>query len=63
MCQNHDEVEVFEISQAEWDLATQRQLDKVGLTALELKQKHDERRITAQEFKVWMLVSSSTLLD
>lgn len=59
----NDGVEVFELTPEEWDAIAQRQLDKVGLTALELKEKHDANRLTAQEFKVWMIVSPSSLLD
>lgn len=60
---SENEVEVFELTEEEWNEICLRQLDKLGLTALELKQKHDEGRLSAQEFKVWMLVGSSNLLD
>lgn len=58
-----NDVEVFEVSQDDFDAICQKRLDKVGLTALELQQKHEDGRTTVEEFKIWMLVSSSRLLD
>ena len=58
-----DGVQVFELTPEEWDAAAQKQLDKLGLTALELKEKHDANRLSSQEFKAWMIVSPSRLLD
>lgn len=59
----NDEVEVIELTQNEWDKICQKHLEKLGFTALELKDKHKDGRLSAQEFKVWMLMGSSTLFD
>ena len=58
-----DRVEVFELTPEEWDAIAQNRLDKLGLTALQLKEKHDANRLDTEEFKTWMIVSPSRLLD
>lgn len=63
MSNDEEKVEVFELSQDEWDRICQRRLDSLGITIQQLKEKHDSNTMSTQEFKVWMLVSSSTLLD
>ena len=54
-------VEVFEVSEKEWNAAAQRQLDKLGLTRKELEARVRENRYTAAEFKAWIIVMPSSI--
>lgn len=58
---NEDPVEVFEVSEEEWNAAARRQLDRLGLTRKELEARVRESRYTAAEFKAWMIVHPSTI--
>jgi hypothetical protein len=59
---NDEPVEVFEVIADEWDSICLKHLRKLGITAEELKAKHDEDNLNHAEFKVWMLVSASRLI-
>lgn len=56
-----EEVEVFEMSQEDWDNAAQTQLEKLGLTRSELERRIVDNRYTVAEFKAWMIVQPSTI--
>jgi hypothetical protein len=56
-------VNVVELTQDEWDALVKDMLGRMGITAQELKRRHDEDNMTSNEFKAWMFLSSSTLLD
>jgi hypothetical protein len=57
----NEPVEVFEVTEEEWNRIAQLQLDKLGLTKEELTAKHDLGTMDHREFKAWMIVSASTL--
>lgn len=54
-------VEVFEVSEEEWNAAARRQLDRLGLTRKELEARVRENRYTVAEFKAWMIVMPSSI--
>lgn len=51
-----DEVEVYELTQEEWNAGIQKALQRIGLTKAELKKKHSDGTMNAEETKVWMLI-------
>lgn len=57
-----EDVEVFELSSEEWNSICLKHLRKLGMTAEQLKHKHDYGSLNHTEFKVWMLLSASSLI-
>lgn len=51
-----DGVEVFELSDEDWNRAIDTRLQKLGLTREDLRRKHSQGRLNAEEFKLWMLL-------
>lgn len=54
-------VDVFEVSDDEWDEIARKKLDQLGLTRKELERRVYSKEYTVAEFKAWMIVSSSTV--
>jgi hypothetical protein len=56
-----NEVEVFELSDEEWNEAIDRRLCNLGLTRQQLRDKHSKGMLNAEEFKLYMLLPKSSI--
>lgn len=52
-------VEVYEITPEEVNRAIERRLSELNVTRKELTRRHAARKLSAEEFKLWMLIKSN----